>query len=277
MPNIFLTHPACRIKPLALATLAWMTPVWATLCTAAEDQDQPQITVQGVRIVGEPFAEEDSMRVFSWRPGTTIALLLIHPDGNLIELNYQESRLDQFLDDKTTSLVSEDDPGRIGGFPSISPDGTAALFEIIATGRPAQEAASLHATGKVIVNRGSTKRAHRSGMVRIRTDSIIEAGPIPFTISSVGKPKWGDGLLEIRLKTEEDDSTISKIRFFDSNGSQIPATKGAATRWRVANNFTAERTYRFNQRIKTFAVEIEYWLDLEKITVPFDITASVGF
>ncbi len=53
-------------------------------CACAQAAAEPKVQVCGVRVVGAGYETDDEvLRAFRWRKGTTVALLVTVPDGGI--------------------------------------------------------------------------------------------------------------------------------------------------------------------------------------------------
>ena len=94
-------------------------------------------------------------------PGTTVVLAIMAPKGNgIVDIDDHGSKLEVFSDDKGTSLLEE---GRVGPFPKITEDGSAALVELEVRARPSVGTSSLNVQGTIAMTpiSGSYARALR--------------------------------------------------------------------------------------------------------------------
>src|SRR5204863_3764966 len=106
----------------------------------------PQVSANGIRVVGVGLGANGSeLRAFNERPGTSISVAIQAPAGTgIVEIDSHGSKLDAFSDDKGQSLLEE---GRVGSFPKVAEDGSAALVELEVQARPSAGAASVSAQG----------------------------------------------------------------------------------------------------------------------------------
>src|SRR5262249_24525244 len=88
-----------------------------------------------------PPAHRSELKPFNESPGTSIALGITAPKGaGIVEIDDHGSKLDAFSDDKGQSLMEE---GRVGPFPHITEDGSAAIVELEVRARPSPGASSV--------------------------------------------------------------------------------------------------------------------------------------
>ena len=106
----------------------------------------PQITAVGIRVTGPGFgANGTELRPFNESPGTVVALAIQAPrGGGIVDIDDHGSRLEVFADDKGQSLLEE---GRVGPFPKMAEDGSAALVEVEVRARPSAGSTSVGVQG----------------------------------------------------------------------------------------------------------------------------------
>ncbi len=269
---------ARRICPVIATGLALI----ANVATGAPAQTQ--VAIKGLRIVAEPYNADSSMRPFNWFDGTTLVLQITHPDGGLIVFDHDASRLDRFVDDRGTDLLAkQQDPGQAfsaSGFEreaDISGDGTTALLELSGPSLPTDGATTIQAEGTAVFHTATSQTTFAHDGLVVRPDEEFSVGPIAFILTESGKPAWGSDPLEVTIETKQDTAPIAAVRFFNTNGDRIAASRTGTMTWGVLGKTTTQFTYSLGQEAKTLAVEIDYWTDMVKTEVPFDVSASVGF
>lgn len=244
----------------------------------AENSVPAQVSVKGLRLVDKPYNGEDSMRPFNWFAGTAMAVQVDVPAGGLIELD-RASELSAMTDDKGTNLIDRAEgrgiTGGIGGLPMISSDGRAALIEITGPGTPAAGAKFIRAKGTLVFKQATTKTTFKDVVV-LQKRSTADSGPIPLTITKVGKPEWGSEPLGVTFRANQDTSAIADIRFFDVKGSPIEVRQAGTTRMGTPERMTVDISFALTRKVDVVNMEIDYWKDLRQLVVPFDIRASVG-
>ena len=238
-----------------------------------------KVDVCGIRVVQPPYGGDFEMTVLQGNGGSSIALCVSRADGGLIDYVNDDSKLESFTDDQGTNLLAgEDNMGMVGlsGWCSISKDGKAATIEIHGPSLPKQGATALHAKGMLAFQIAKEKKAFTSPAIKLEIDAPIEAGPVPFTVKSMGKPDWGNEPLEISLATNTDDSAIAEIKFMDANGEVIESSQSSSSRMSFGDQVQIERSYTLTKKLEQIKVEITYWMDMKKVATPFDVTAKVG-
>ena len=237
-----------------------------------------KIEVRGVRVVGEGYGEGmGGVRAFNWSKGTSVGVLVVFPEGGLIAFNRDASSLDKMADDKGTDLKLRDRFGEsgFGMMPGISEDGKACMVEISGKGVPAKGAQEIAASGTLVFVCGSKKETFKQENVLLKVGTKVQAGKIPFEISKVGAPDWGEEPLQITLKTSKDCSAISEIKFLDAAGKEIRSSE-AGTVSMTYMVTQVEKSFNLAEKVETVTVAITYWMDMAEKKVPFDVKAGLG-
>jgi hypothetical protein len=237
-----------------------------------------KVEARGLRVVGEGYGGEGGVRPFNWSPGVNIALLVTVPDGGLIEFDHGESEVTKLVDEKGTNLLVRGEfsmPG-FSGMDEVSADGMAMIIEVSAGGIPAKGASAIHAAGTLALRQGSEQKTYKAENVAVKADQTIDAGPVAYTIKSVGKPDWGDKPLRITLETKQSVDAIAGIRFLDAAGAEIESSRAGSMTMSAFDEVQVTEEYDLAREVDQVTVEITYWMDLKTVKVPFDVTVRVG-
>jgi len=239
----------------------------------------PTVEVRGLRIVGKGHGEMmTGVRAFNWHEGSTLALLVLIPDGGIIALDSKTSKLDKFVDNKGTNLlVGESRWGQAGieSRPSITKDGKACMVELSGKSVPAKGATHILASGTLVFNCASKKKTVQHKNVALKKGTKI-ASAIPFTIDKVGKPDWGDAPLQVTLEAKQDLTNVAEIKFFDAQGKEIESRQSSSSRMRMGPLVTVKRSFTLKKKVDVATIAITYWMDMRIVKLPFNVKTSVG-
>ena len=141
----------------------------------------PQVTATAIRVVGLGLGANGSeLRPFNESPGTVVVLAVQAPRGNgIVQIDSSGSKLDTFTDDKGQSLLEE---GKIGPFPRISEDGSAALVEAEVRARPSAGATSISAQGSIAMTLAAGSKPTRVANVRLIQGQTFRVGTATITV-----------------------------------------------------------------------------------------------
>ncbi|MCY3023220.1 MAG: hypothetical protein NTW87_29945 [Planctomycetota bacterium] len=243
------------------------------------------VEAQGLRIVKPSPGGNDKLRAFNWFSGTTLALLVTVPQGGLVSFDRDASKVTSFADDKGKDLTKSDGKGRFmsdkAGFemmPNFSEDGKQCTTDVRAPGVPAQGATKLAVAGELVFQIATQKKDFAAENVALKADTKVAAGPIPFTITKVGKPEWGgdEAAFCITLEAKQDLSSVADIQFQDAAGKKIEGRRGSTSRMGFMNNVTITWEYNLKAKADAARIVITYWTDMKKVTVPFALNVGVG-
>ena len=250
-------------------------PISAAQCT---------VELVGLRVVEKGIGKDhNQLRPFNWTPGTTLALRIDNKRGGILGLDAELSKLNYFTDDQGFDLMTKLEKKNLfmrregfGSFPKVSDDGRALLFELTAPNVPSEKAKTLSANGIAVVQVATKSEAETIHGVKLVAGTEIKSSKITYTISEVGKPKWGDAVLQVKIKTEDDVSLIKSFSFKNADGEIIESHQSGTSRMGWNDKYTVEQSYTFNEKCETVDIHIETWLDKKNVEVPFDVTLGVG-
>jgi hypothetical protein len=255
------------------SALAQQTPLTST------------VTVRGVRVVADAYGEGvDALRPFGLgMKGTGMALLLTVPNGGLIAVNEGEPRLTKMTDDRGTDLTggrSKMGLSVMHTMPEISSDGKACMVEINGSEVPVKDAVAVFASGTITFSRGTNKEAATHEKVPLNLGTKITVGKMVFEIVKIGKPEeFGPGdeeAFEVTLRTNRDWTNIADIVFLDAAGKNVNAKPGSSSFMSMGKMKTVEKSFVLPKRMDVATVVVTYWTDLQDITVPFEVKATLG-
>jgi hypothetical protein len=274
--------------------IVWTLATGVAFGVSAADDAPPKVSVAalGLRIVRPAPDGNEECRAFCWGPGTTVALILSSPDGGLVDLDTDASEVASYTDDQGKDLAKAEVKGgsgperaRFDFMNQISKDGKLCCTEIAAPGVPTRGAKSVIVAGRVALRMAKQQKDFTAGKVVLKVGAKFTVGAVPFTITSVEKPKWGggmfadestkpdDNLLAVDLRTTQDAESVARIEFFDSEGRALNAELhttsslgGKAITW----------TYYLKPRVDMAKIVVWRWTDMKKVAVPFRLTVGVG-
>jgi hypothetical protein len=264
--------------------------LFVVLCGAALAGEAPMtgVTVQahGLRIVKPAPGGDDKLRAFNWFSGTSVSLLITAPQGGLLEVDRNASKLTAFTDDKGKDLTKAEDAkqqrfSRDAGFSmssNISEDGKVCVSEVDAPGVPSKGATVMTVTGTLVFRAATKKKDFTAENVALKAGSAIKAGSIPLTITKVGKPEWGgeDDAFAVTLEAKQDLSSIAGIEFFDAAGKKVESRRGSSSSMSFGDSVTITWEYNLKNKLNTAKIVISYWMDMKKLTVPVDLKVGLG-
>lgn len=264
-----------------LAALALVTALSAPALLA----QKAAVEAKGIRIVGEGYGKTEfgaELRPFNWSPGTSIALLVLHSAGGLIEIDEDASKFTQFTDDKGTKLDAK--KSKFGNnavnisFPKISKDGKAALVELGVDGLPAKGASSISVKGEIAAVTGSKKKTEKSVAIGLKKGQKITVGKYKFEVSKVAKPQFGEDPLEITLDVKGGDlDKVAKFQFLKPDGTPIKTSDSGSSTMSFGKLKSVSKSFRIGEKATKAILSLELWLDRKAVKIPVDVKVSVGF
>jgi hypothetical protein len=245
-----------------------------------------KLDVQGIRIVKPAPGGNDKMRAFNWTPGTTLALLISLPQGGLISIDRDASKVASVTDDKGKDLTKAEQKDNFGRdevsfemSPEISPDGKLCSTELEIPGTPGKGASSITVAGTLVLQVGTQKKDFSSAVVTLQPDAKINAGAIPLTVTKIGKPGWGDDDYKyaITLSAKQALDDIVDIQFFDAGGKKIESKRGPTQSMKMMNAVTVDWEFQFKNKVDAAKVVVTYWMDRKAVSVPIKLSTGIGF
>ena len=229
----------------------------------------PQVSAAAIRIVGLGLGANGSeLRPFNESPGTVVVLAVQAPRGNgIVLIDSRASQIDSFADDKGQSLLEE---GRIGTFPRIAEDGSAALVEAEVRARPSAGAASLSLQGSIAMTLAAGSKPTRVANVRLIEGQTFRVGTATMTVGEVSTEEESTKITIGLTRTVL--NTIREVRFFDAKNAPIESRRTSSGYM----NEKAEVQFDAKTKDKTVAVEFELWQNQRVVKAPFSVQAGLG-
>ena len=238
------------------------------------------IEAMGVRIVADEYGtDSDALRPFNWLKGSSLACLLILPEGGIIQFDVRRSKIKKFQDNMGTNLLNEDTSWRpvFGPLYEISADGKAILFDLDSQNLPKKGATSIKASGVLAIKVATATKTVKHDNVALKVGTKFKVGNITFTVSELGKPSWGDAALQVELSTHQDPTAIASIQFFRSDGTVIESRHtGSGSMVGMDNDARYEEAFALSKRVEQVAIVVTYWVDIKELNIPFSIEATLG-
>ena len=229
----------------------------------------PQVSAVGIRVVGPGLGANGSeLRPFNESPGTVVVLGIQAAKGaGIVEIDSHAGKLDAFADDKGQSLLEE---GRVGPFPKVAEDGSAAIVEVEVRARPAAGAASVTVQGSLAMTIAAGSKPVRATNVKLESGQAFKVGTAAMTI---GEAKVDEESTKITFGlTRTVLSTIRDVRFFDAKNAPIESRRSGSGYM----NEKASLDYEAKTKDKAVTIEFELWQNPRLVKVPFNVQAGLG-
>ena len=251
-------RPAASAKPPA--------PAKASAAPAAKP---PQITAVAIRVTGLGLgANGTELKPFNESPGTSVALAVEAPKGSgIVEVDDDGSKLEAFTDDKGQNLMEE---ARVGPFPHVTQDGSAALVEVEVRARPSAGASSVSVQGALAMTLAGGSKPFRAANVKLDAGQTFKIGTTTLTISD---PKAEDDETTFTVNLPRSLLTsIREVHFFDAKNEPIEGRRTGSGYF----NEKAELELAVKSKEKVLTIEFDLWQNLKLTKVPFSIEAGLG-
>ncbi|MDP8237321.1 MAG: hypothetical protein P9M08_13145 [Candidatus Erginobacter occultus] len=242
-----------------------------------------RIEVRGLRIVGDGYGDDMSMRPFNWTYGTTIVLLVNSEAGSLIDFDDDESTITLGRDNQETDLLKSSGKSMngkpdFGAFPSISEDRKACLIEVKLPRNPAPGASTLECAGALVFASATEKESFTVQDAVLKEGTEMTAGQYSLTITEAGTPRYGgdEYPLAVTFRSGKKFDTLEGVVFLDEQGEEIESTTGGSSETRFLGTVTATRTYKLAKKVEKATIVFTCWKDWKKVPVPFSVTVTLG-
>jgi hypothetical protein len=264
---------ARRLAALLLTGLVLPAPA-----VAAEPAAAPAVRVVGLRVSEEVKLGERAEHAISGMTATGVSLLVEVKDASLVQILPDQCAVKKFADDKGTDLLAAKPKfgGFVGTFPKYSPDRKSCLVEVQSDALPARGAKTLTLEGTLAFSAAQGVETVKAGSVKLAKGTTFKAGDLAFTVEATGKPQWGDDPLEVTLQIAAAVDPVSKIRFLDASGQEIPAMRTGSMSMRGFGAGTISWTYAFKKASDAAVVEVTLWKGLREMGVPVKLEFGVG-
>jgi hypothetical protein len=229
----------------------------------------PQVTAAAIRIVGLGLGANGSeLRPFNESPGTVVVLAIQAPRGNgIVQIDSHASQIDSFADDKGQSLLEE---GRVGSFPRIAEDGSAAIVDAEVRARPSAGATSLSVQGSIAMTLAAGSKPTRVANVRLTQGQTFRVGTATMTVGEVSTEEESTKITIGLTRTVL--NTIREVRFFDAKNAPIESRRTSSG----YVNEKAEVQFDAKTKDKVVTVEFELWQNQRVVKAPFAVQAGLG-
>ena len=223
-----------------------------------------------------------------------MALLVTVPEGGLIAVNRDETKITRMTDDRGTDLtVSSKEAARepqVSRGAQVSADGKACIIEVNGQEAAAVGADYIAVAGTISLKCGSRKEIGRQEKVELKPGTEVTVGGMSFTISKTGKaprtfelPKPDETAtetppaFEVTLQTKQDWSDIANVTFLDAAGKDLGARAGSTGSASAGGRvLTAVKSFILPQQAETATIVVTGWEEFKDVEVPFDLKATVG-
>ncbi len=243
-------------------------------CAVAWPVSSPaEITVEpaGMKIVWKSMQKEfDGFQTYNSKEGAYISLAVNAGDKGIIGFDQDRSKL-------TVSDETNDLGGKFGMWNKFSKDGKLMRVEVATEKLPAAAAAGLKLTGKlelIVASKTETKASEPREFKK--GDKVELSDDFKFEIDTIGKPKWGDEPLALTLKWNRKVPELAAVRFCDEAGKVIESSPSGSSRSGFLGKYTVTKSYKLKKNSKVLKIEMDLWMDAEKVTVPVDVRVGLG-
>jgi hypothetical protein len=255
-----------------------MLSVAAAAGAAALGADKPKTAVQVVGLqVAKPLPGDKRRQSLTGRKtGTVLTLKVSRPDKYFLGLDAKASRLEEFADDRGTGLVTESSRllrTWLDGQTWVTRDGRDCLFDLLGLRTPARGARELRVKASLVLKCGRGAVTEEHAAFALQKGGKLTVGRVPLTISNV---QVDPNATYVTFTTPRNPEKIAAVQFLDADGKEIETHNLARSVIGFLGNAVYETTYGLKKSVRVVTVRIKHFRQVERLTVPVDVTASVG-
>lgn len=255
----------------------------ATLVRGEEPATAPVIKVAGLAVVWENIDadEADPYKPFGLEAGTRLSLIFQLPAKRIVSFDHGESSVESMVDDKGTNLLALSHrlqvPGYLGHACGIVKEGQCAHVEVFGGTAPTTGATMVQTRGKAVFFTGSRSEKIATTPVKGENGAEIRAGEV----CKLSLARWEPGGIggkgaNVTLRLEFHPALIAGVNFIDAEGKQIESRPAGMAVEGEGDKRVFLLHYHLASMPENLAMEIEYWSDLERVEVPFEVKAGLG-
>jgi hypothetical protein len=241
-----------------------------------------KVEVCGVCVVAPASSNpNDNWRAFHGMPGTNVALLFKTDKLSIIRFDHINSALTKFSDDKGSNLLLKDEKNRFStqgfnAFPNLADDGKRGIFEVGSAQLPAKGATRLSLEGSAILTCGAAKKEFENKDVALKPGSKIAGDKLSLTLSKAEKADWNGKKYQVSFHASQKLDSLADVRFYKADGTEIKSSQINKSEGGSGDKWSSDVSYGLAEAVETATIKIMVWTDLQTITVPINVTASLG-
>jgi hypothetical protein len=265
-------------RPLILLALAAAMPA-----QGGEPAPAPVITVAGIAVVRENINTDaaNPYKPFGLETGTRLSLLFRLPEQRMVCFDQGDSSVESMVDDQGTNLMALSHrlqvPGFLGHGCGVVEDGRLAHVEIFGGTPPSAGAGLVQTRGKAVFYTASRSEKITTASVKAKNGAEIRAGEMfQFQLD-----RWEAGGIagkgvNLTLRLEFHPASIGGVKFLDGRKKSIESRPAGMAVEGAGDKRVFLLHYQLASMPDDLALEIDYWSDLGRVEVPFDVKAGLG-
>jgi hypothetical protein len=157
-----------------------------------------------------------------------------------------------------------------------SESGKALMTSLESDALPASGATSITVAGELVLSLASKSELKKSEKVAVKEGEKLVVAGQTFTIEKAEKPKWGEGKLEVTLKSSVDLKNFRRVVFYGPDGRELESERGMWSSMGMFGKKTYKTSYLFKVKPEELVMGLDAWTDLEVVKVPLDLKVGAG-
>jgi len=251
--------------------------VMFVLPAAAAPADDAAVSVVALKI-GKEIPEDPKGYPTFVKKGTSLTLVVRRADKFFVGMD-KKTKLAAFTDDAGTDLLKKTGKWGMSGissFPKFSEDGHLCVVDVQGPTPPAKGAKTIRLKATLVMKCAEGEKTAVQKDLKLKKGSKLTAGPVPWVITKVGKPDWGDAKLAVSVSGSVSHDAIKQLVFLDAAGKEIEHSVGMRSSSGWGNRMTYGVTYNLKKKVDAVTVKVIYFEKTETITIPVDLEVGVG-
>lgn len=241
------------------------------------------INVTGIAVVRETFDSDPAnpYKPFGLESGTRLGLAFRLPNQRIVCFDHGDSTVESMVDDQGTNLMALSHrlqvPGFLGHGCGVLEDGRVAHVEIFGGTAPVPGATMIQTRGKAVFFTGSTSAKATSPMFRAAKGAKINAGG-RFDIEMA---RWDAGGIagkgaNVTLRLDFHPASFQSVQFVGADNTRIESRPAGMAVEGTGDKRVFLLHYQLAAMPENLSIEIDYWSDVQRIEIPFDVKAGLG-
>lgn len=238
--------------------------------TKPAPKPNPVVSLAGLQIVAKGLGKgrfRDAI-AFDGKQGVSLALAVrVAPGTSILEIEEDDCVVESWTDDKQTDLNIEPD---WDSFPTYTEDQTGALISVRSPLAPSAGSQAVSIAGSLAVVTAAGTRTVQARKVALTKGTSFQLGTLAALIGDV-EPADTGATVSVKL-TGTGASGIKRLRFLDAAGTELESDANGS----MSSPGEVELMYTLKAKAAVATIELEQWQNLETMTVPFSLSATVG-
>jgi hypothetical protein len=206
-----------------------------------------------------------------WGPTTSITMLVKQPGKRVVGLDFDESKVLVFTDDRKTELNKERHPRTMWMSSAWrSEDASNLAFTLKASALPARDATKLLIKGYVTLKIATEEKTIQKNNVPLANGAKANLGPIEFS------KEEGFDADKTQVSVRYTNNVLKSIHFLDKNEKMLPSARAGGGGSGNYHDTHFNQSFTFAKKLDQVTVRVVYVSKTQTLKVPFDLEIGLG-